>query len=49
MQHNPPTCIARWCREGYLPAKKIGGLWFIDAEAEEILSGNDLVDSILRS
>ncbi|MBU2707687.1 DNA-binding protein [Zooshikella marina] len=43
------TCIARWCREGFIPAKKIGGLWFIDAEAEAIQSGNELVDSVLKS
>ena len=43
------TCIARWCREGLIPAKKIGGLWFIDVDAEEIQSGNELVDSVLKS
>lgn len=29
----PLTKLWRWCREGRVPARKIGGEWFIDLEA----------------
>lgn len=32
--HNPvaETKLWRWCREGKLPARKIGGEWFVDLD-----------------
>lgn len=29
----PLTKLWRWCREGRLPARKIGGEWFVDLDA----------------
>lgn len=48
---NPPspTTMRRWCREGHVPAKKIGGTWFIDLDAERRQTGNELADSILEA
>ena len=43
-----PTTVRRWCREGHVPAKKIGGTWFIDLDAERRQTGNELADSVLR-
>lgn len=45
----PPamSTIRKWCREGVLPAKKIGGAWFIDLDAEKMMTGNELADSVL--
>lgn len=33
--HNPlpEAKFWRWCREGRLPARKIGGEWYVDLEA----------------
>lgn len=28
-----PSELQRWCREKYLPARKIGGEWFVDLDA----------------
>lgn len=45
----PPamTTVRRWCREGYVPSKKIAGTWFIDLDAERRQTGNKLADSVL--
>jgi len=29
----PAAKLWRWCREGKLPARKIGGEWFVDLDA----------------
>lgn len=29
----PATKLWRWCREGKLPARKVGGEWFVDLDA----------------
>lgn len=29
----PPAKLWRWCREGKLPARKVGGEWFVDLDA----------------
>lgn len=29
----PATKLQRWCRDGELPARKIGGEWFVDLDA----------------
>lgn len=28
----PLPKLQRWCRKGYLPARKIGGEWFVDLD-----------------
>lgn len=46
----PSTRTAQhWCVSGAVPAKKIGGRWFIDTEREKRETGNDLVDQVLRA
>lgn len=47
----PPglSTVRRWCREGELPAKKIGGTWFVDLDAERRMTGNELADEFLAS
>ena len=46
----PPamSTIRKWCREGTIPAKKIGGAWYIDLDAEKRMTGNELADSVLQ-
>ena len=46
---HPPslTTIKRWCEQSHLPAKKIGGMWFIEYEKELKQTGDESVDSIL--
>lgn len=39
--------LRRLCRQGELPAQKIGRQWFIDLDLEERMTGNPLVDSVL--
>jgi len=29
----PMAKLWRWCREGRLPARKVGGEWFVDLDA----------------
>ena len=38
-----------WCVSGAVPAKKIGNKWFVDTDAEQLETGNDLVDQVLRA
>ncbi len=47
----PPslTTIRRWCREGHVPGKKVGGTWYIDLDAERRQTGNALADAILEA
>lgn len=47
----PPgmTTVQRWCRDGAIPAKKIGGNWYIYLDAERIQTGNELADDVLKS
>ncbi|UYG08396.1 excisionase [Halomonas sp. M4R1S46] len=46
----PPamSTIRKWCREGHVPSKKIGGSWFIDLDAEARQTGNPLADAVLN-
>lgn len=43
------SSVRRWAEAGELPAKKIGGRWFIDIDAEMNSTGNDLVDKVLNA
>jgi hypothetical protein len=47
----PPTeqTVRRWAENGNIPAKKIGGKWFVMVTDELRTTGNDLVDSVLKS
>lgn len=54
---NPPAVrtIVRWCESGQLPARKIGGTWFVEVDgtgalverAAPPITGNAAADSIL--
>ena len=46
---HPPSLstIKRWCEQGQLPSKKIGGTWYIDYQKELKQTGDESVDSIL--
>jgi hypothetical protein len=39
----------RWCSQGHVPAKRIGGKWFVFAAEEAMMTGNELVDAVLRA
>ena len=45
----PPSrnTLYKWCDNGDLPAKKIGGHWYVDWEAEKNDSGNQLANEVL--
>jgi hypothetical protein len=46
--HPPcPRTLQGWCEKGYIPAKKIGELWFVKVEQEYLETGDDRADSIL--
>lgn len=47
----PPTpqTIRRHCDLGWLPAEYRGGLWYIDWEAYQNQTGDNLVDAVLRN
>lgn len=48
----PPSSatVRRWVKNGDVPgAKKIGGSWYIDVELENISTGDELVDQVLRA
>lgn len=48
----PPSTqtVRRWAQNGDIPgAKKIGGSWYVDIDAEQLSTGNDLVDHVLRA
>lgn len=40
--------VRKWCEEGQIPCKKIGGLWFVEVESELRDSGNPLVDMVMN-
>lgn len=42
------TTVRRWMRIGVVPARKIGGAWYID-EALWAANGNPLVARVLKS
>lgn len=39
----------RWAEEGSIPAKKIGGRWFVDVGQEMNETNDELVDNVLRA
>jgi len=41
--------VRNWANNGEIPAVRRGGLWFIAEDAELELTGNPLVDDILRA
>lgn len=44
----PETTLRKWLRDGVLPARKIGGRWYIDELA--FLAGDDeLVERVLKA
>ncbi|WP_110647560.1 helix-turn-helix domain-containing protein [Salinicola peritrichatus] len=47
----PPgrSTVRRWCNDGTIPAKRIGGNWYIDVDAERNQTGNDLADDVLKN
>ncbi len=44
----PETTLRRWMQIGAVPAKKIGGSWFIDEHAW-LAGGDDLVQRVLSA
>lgn len=44
----PEPTLRRWMQNGAVPAKKIGGSWFID-EHEWLADGDALVEHVLRA
>lgn len=42
-----PVTVRRWCSTGEIPAKKIGGNWFIIRSEKIETTGNELVDRVL--
>jgi predicted site-specific integrase-resolvase len=40
--------LQRWLRDGKIPAKKVGGTWFIDEHAW-LADGDDLVARVLKA
>lgn len=47
----PPSrnTLYKWCEAGDLPAKKIGGQWFVDVAQEAKDTGNDLANLVLEN
>ena len=46
----PMRTAQYWCQNGYIEcAEKVGRQWFVDVEAFENRTGNELVDSILMA
>ncbi|MFC0268535.1 hypothetical protein [Kushneria aurantia] len=43
------SLLRKLCRNGDLPAKKIGASWYVDIDAEQNQTGNDLADQVLAS
>ncbi|SEA29446.1 Excisionase-like protein [Marinobacterium iners DSM 11526] len=45
----PPSrsTVKRWCVNGHIPAKLIGGKWFVRVEEERRSTGDPLVDQVL--
>lgn len=45
----PKNTALRWVQNGEIPAKKIGGEWFVMLEEEVFDTGCDRVNEILRA
>jgi len=45
--HPAEGTVRKWLREGHLPARKIGGSWFVD-EHEWLADGDELVLRVLN-
>lgn len=44
----PETTLRKWMRDGVLPARKIGGRWYIDEHAF-LADGDELVARVLEA
>jgi hypothetical protein len=44
----PEATLQRWMARGEIPAKKVGGTWFIDEHAW-LAGGDELVERVLRA
>lgn len=44
----PESTLRRWLATGALPARKIGGSWFVDEDAW-LAGGDDLVARVLKA
>ena len=42
-----PITVRRWCNKGEIPARKIGGQWYIERNDQIQTTGNPLVDKVL--
>ena len=45
----PDSTVRRWLRQGDIPARKVGGTWFIDEEAWLETEVDVLVERIMRA
>lgn len=47
----PPSTstVHRWIKNGDLPAKRIGGMWFVIISEEQNTTGDSLVDAVLQA
>lgn len=45
----PPgrSTVKRWCENGHIPAKLIGGRWYVRIDEELRTTGDPLVDQVL--
>lgn len=48
-QRPAPSSVRRWIEDGELPGKKIGGRYFVDIDAEQGNTGNELADRVLSA
>ena len=46
----PPSrnTLYKWCENGDLPAKKVGGQWFVDLAFEQNDTGNSLANDVIH-
>ena len=42
------TTVRKWLREGHVPARKIGGSWFVD-EHKWLAANDPLVERVLKA
>ncbi|MCP8687719.1 helix-turn-helix domain-containing protein [Marinobacterium sedimentorum] len=47
----PPSAatVRRWCYQGHIPAKLIGGKWYVKVNQELASTGDELVDQVLKA
>ncbi|ASP40354.1 DNA-binding protein [Bacterioplanes sanyensis] len=47
----PPaySTVKRWIKNGELPAKQLGGTWYVIVSEEQNTTGDALVDAVLRA